>query len=64
MLKSNKNTFMSRAIPVTANRQPLGQLNFSKTLSAPAPNWVEASLQMLKLVQKHKIRVSTHGTRN
>lgn len=28
---------MSKVIPFPANRQALGQLNFSKTLSAPAP---------------------------
>jgi hypothetical protein len=55
---------MSRAIPLTANRQPLGQLNFSKTLSAPVPNWVQASLQMLKLVQELKKRGSTYEMRN
>ena len=43
---------MSRMIPFPANRQPLGQLNFSKTLSALAPHWVVASFVMQKAVPK------------
>jgi hypothetical protein len=39
---------MSRMISFPANRQPLGQLKFSKTLSAHAPDWVVASFKMHK----------------
>jgi hypothetical protein len=45
---------MSSVIPFPANRQPLCQLNFSKTLTVHAPNWVEAFFKVQKAGTKSK----------
>ena len=45
---------MSKLISFPTNPQPLGRPSFSKTCSAPSPNWIEASFKMEKAGPKDK----------